>query len=371
MMAILSSSCTKEGPSPAKDTTTEPERVLVTFDIATDDTAAPDTKVAPYTDLLDYEKEISEILLYVYKTNSWYTAATSQLEAVLTTDDFNISTVSGVPRAVAKHPIELTAGYKSFVVLINPPALSFNESVNYPYTRQWIWSAWYQVTNVYSKGSPFFMYGELKTQLTNATGQTITVPTKRKCARITLSSITNNLEAGYSISNVYCVLCNARRHFDLYDVNIDSGSAYVDNPKGYGTGLSQSTDPATLTSGTYIPAAINGAYIYSTHIDDVIANGATYSTKQIMYSGAVSPTYADAYPPYLVVAARINGAQYYYNIPMPNYEENSAYTVALTINKLGADIPCVEHETGTVTASITMGTWSDGGATDVDFDYTH
>ena len=184
----------------------------------------------------------------------------------------------------------------------------------------------------------------------------------RKVARLALVNVTNSLPSGQNMTNVFCFIANARNNFCTPYSYISGNGAYVDNAMGRTTSTSHNNDPATLTSGyiasynTVMHKELMGANL------GTITNGSSFTTPKLMYSCPVPPAAGQtyAYRPWLIIGATINGTLYYYNLPLPDLEENTSYTVGATITALGADRPCVELETGTVNISITKQPWQAG-----------
>ena len=150
--------------------------------------------------------------------------------------------------------------------------------------------------------------------------------------RIGLISVVNRLDGHQTIDSIQAYLANAAGDnllgFDYLD------SALCIHPNG-NTAPETSSPLATLSLGT-------------------LPYGSTHSGPYFFYSCPTPP----GWDPWLILAARISGELWYYNIPLPGIEKGLSQEVSVTLRTLGADQPCVTGQPGSYDLTQTPADWT-------------
>lgn len=141
-----------------------------------------------------------------------------------------------------------------------------------------------------------------------------------QAGRISVLSITNRLDGRQDIESLQLFLANAAEDGLL-------GSDYLE------TAVPVHPDGSGVTPASPAWAAVSlGALAY----------GSALAGPYDLYS---CPTPRD-WEPWLVLAARISGRIWYYNIPLSPVAKGVSQQVCVTLRTLGADRPCVDNEPG-------------------------
>ncbi len=157
-------------------------------------------------------------------------------------------------------------------------------------------------------------------QVIDRSTRLIPVEVTIQTGRITVLRIANRLDGRQDIESLQLFLANAAGDGLL-------GSDYLE------TAVPIHPDGVGVTPESPAWAAVTlGALTY----------GATLAGPYYLYS---CPTPRD-WEPWLVLAARISGRIWYYNIPLSPIEKGVSQQVSVTLRTLGADRPCVDNEPG-------------------------
>ena len=161
-----------------------------------------------------------------------------------------------------------------------------------------------------------------RTGITQATAESVTIDMQRYVGKITVS------EVAVEWTNEQ----NALQEFTLK-------SMYIANAgdKAEGAAAAYNVD------GTYVSSAMD-AMLYSP-VNSVIADGAKYSTPQMMYAYGSGTTA-------LVLECELGGQTMYYHVPYEP-EANTHRAFKLTIRQLGADEPLGELPEEAIVANVT------------------
>ena len=284
-----------------------------------------------YTDVLDEEKMIRKIEVFVFDKE------TGKLNAYKQVGSDDRECVFSVP-----------TGEKSVYAVVNGPDLS---SVT-TYTQFKLISNDLKNSSIENDG--FLMLGHEDCSVTSGKVAEPVIIVKRLVSRIVVQKIKNSVAPQYGDVTVECVYlgnANTAQNFVGLVGNLANVYGYADIEK---------TSPIGKNG-------VTGAcpeYFYR-NVGADLANGASNTDKYHMYchpSSSVAPTCV-----YLL--ATIGGEQYYYRVPLQNgVQANKTYSLELEIVNLGANLPPDgDLQKGEIRAVINMVDWESGENYTVEF----
>lgn len=159
--------------------------------------------------------------------------------------------------------------------------------------------------------------------------RSISLDAELQAGRVALLSISNRLDGQQSIESLQVYLANAAADNLL-------GSDYLEtavrlHPDGGGTD-SEWTD----------------------HSLGTLSYGATHTGPYYLFSCPTPPSWE----PWLILAARISGRLWYYNIPLQTITKGSSQEVSVTLRTLGADSPCTDNQPGSYHLVNAIASWT-------------
>lgn len=207
--------------------------------------------------------------------------------------------------------------------------------------------------NVDASGTPLFaMYGE-KSVTVSGSSQSVNIDVTRAVNRVVLASVTNN--SSYTINYVGVMLTNCPAWFDCQSGSLrDSDSDSWVNKRGRASdgttkiiSSSQCSNPDLLwqdLSGTTYNGGSLPLYCFPNGNSD--SEDDTWSPRNTK----------------CVLITTIGGEYNYYVVPLGAMTSpNACYEVNLTITDKGSDDPDKQPSKGTMTFSVSVVGWTDGG----------
>lgn len=294
---------------------------------------APETKVTSDSALTDEEKTINTVQIIVFNS-------AGDIELRMKNSDFTVSGTTATASAT------LTTGAKTVWCLVNGPDV------------QSMTNSQLQARNIeldgYNGEGAFVQSASAACTITKNTSTPLTLKVRRYVARVTLTDVKNELESQLTITRVYTYIANYVKESYLYSGNGIGTYGNIGGKKN-----SQSINSANIATDPDLTAV---------GFDDVIQYDEALSDYGLdpfrMYT---YPTPSGGTRQWLVTAAEIGGHWYYYNYQMPTLTANTAYTVEMVLKRLGADEPCVENGTGTLSVTVTPEAWTAGASTSKTF----
>ena len=327
---------------------------------------APATKAAS-TDVLDYEKSLNSLDLYVFEGGSTLffherlTPGGSSSDASRLEYSFN-STDNSISATVKKLPVSTY----TLVLVANFPAADLSGLT----TISGIEEKAISLANCSTTASSGFVMFAKRTGVSVSGGQTTTISggiqLERFASRVRLVSVKNSIPASAVYANSNKITVNG-----IFLSNVASAWSFGAPTSGTGVpstptnirGKQSNTNITPTTQVTY-PVTL---YKPSTGAD--VAQGATSQLNWNTYGFETKSVLSGATEPKLVVCATVNGTMYYYPVfliqgdPYParaGIERNKTYDIALDISGTGSTDPDARVERGSIAATITVKTWVAG-----------
>lgn len=150
-----------------------------------------------------------------------------------------------------------------------------------------------------------------------------------QAGRVALLGVSNRLDGHQEIESLHVYLANAAADNLLGNDYLET--AVRIHPDGGGT-TSAWTDLSL------------GSLVY----------GASHDGPYYLFSCPTPPSW----DPWLILAARISGRLWYYNIPLQAITKGSSQEVSVTIRTLGADTPCIANQPGSYDLVHALASWT-------------
>lgn len=189
----------------------------------------------------------------------------------------------------------------------------------------------------------FVMAGQAPATVVPVGNNPLNITVGRLAARVAVQRVANRLASGHPVTLRYAFLQNAvsetlltgPQHGDTR-VNIDGKSAGTDIDGTAataeipltGTAIGATVDP----DGEYLPDAPAVVYAYPDQGGDTI----------------------------LTLVAEIEGAVYYYKVPLPDLQAGTVYGVDVELVHLGTAGPADQQAFGTLEQTVTVADWKEG-----------
>ena len=230
-------------------------------------------------------------------------------------------------------------GSKTVVALVNAPALSDVTS----------YSELTATASALSDNavSSLVMEGEVPVDLKASTS--VTVPVERIVAKVTLTKIVNALELDYHRKMTFAVT-------SVYLINVAGDRKYLSDSD---PALDKWYHKMKYESANTLP------FLYDAPKTSV-KYGTTYSSQHHFYcypnhteTDANEGTWT-ARKTRLVVEATLGGETCYYPVTLTDIDQNTAYTVTLTVTRPGSPSPDIPVSTEEATFTVKVRDWTDG-----------
>lgn len=302
-----------------------------------------ETKAASSTTEQAYEKSIYSVQLFVFDSS---------------TGKINIYKNMGTSTTAS---ISTTVGNKNVWAVVNGPAMS-DISTEAELKAKSI------TLGNNSKTTGFVMVGSQTCQVTNGGTVNCSISVKRLVARVTVSSIKNQLPASYGAVNLKNIfLSNVVGNQNL---NGDQAPSTWYNKEGRAN--ENPLVSAHIINGTEyladIPELTFKKYTNS------IANGGSYNPSCAFYTFAnnstVSPSAFNAtfsaQRSVLMITAEIGGVLNYYPVVLSQstLAANTSYNVDVTFTGTGSTDPNVPVQKGNISVTISVAQWVSGASYD-------
>lgn len=168
--------------------------------------------------------------------------------------------------------------------------------------------------------------------------------------RIVVLQIRNRLDGAQTIDGIYLFLANAAEDNLLGTDWLESAVRL--HPDGH-TG----TDESAFSSRPWVDGQEGRT---ATHPEwtalqlGPLPFGSIHTGPYPFYSCPTPPDWQ----PWLVLAARISGRVWYYNVPLSSIRKDLSQEVSITLRTLGADQPCVENLPGSYELVRAVSDWT-------------
>ncbi len=305
--------------------------------------------------------------LAAYVTPKAYETAVNNLQLLAFNEQGDLAAIVNLGSSVGEHQIEIAYGRKSVYVVANKDLMDGISSEN-----QFLESLHELGFNSKTASVGFLMFGHAYVTLNSATA-TVNVPISRICARVALSSVTNELPMAFSnvvLHRVYLANVPAAGTFNM---DIMDAPKYWYNkegradksPRSEENVIDGSVNKASAEALTFWQGG-SGVYINTDETED-------FGGEPLLFYSYPNPWTAeptgyhdtfDTQKTVLVVEMSIEGTTYYYPVVLNTLARNTAYTVALTIRGLGSGDPVAPVSKGTITANVTVSGWGTGAVYD-------
>lgn len=337
LLLLTAAGCRKEV-SPGEETPRFPVELTIGFG---NDAG---TRTGASAVLTEAEKTVQrmQLLVYAHRRGITYLEKELSLAKFSTgTDDYGQTVLTGLS------PVELTAGQKTILISINGPLM---EAPSVP--DDFLDSGPYLISLYNSPSRYFWLFGSVSAMIDSGTSR-LDLRVRRLVGRVSITGITNRLTGGQSVSSIYAFLANAPAQMNASpDPYAES---YIMNPGGrVGSIPWNGVENPSVSFITGLGINTSSCSEMAQSIPE-IPSGGVYTTPCYLYACAMH----DAIPhsPWLILAATIDGAIFYYNIPLERFEANVNQNVSITLRSLGSPEPCIPNDPGAWTISILPNNW--------------
>lgn len=295
----------------------------------------------------DYEKSLNSVTLFVYEKGE--SGVPQDLyKKVKMTEPFSQAQISGLKKGsyivygVANLTDEKASANQTLTAIKGVKVDINDNSVN--------------------KNKGFAMTGESAEITVDGNGATADIVLQRFLGRVSLKSITNNLESKREITPLYVMLINGSADDNL---GKSAEQTAVVNSRGRNADQSFISTLAEATGNNDDSRKLT----FQEYSNIKIASGNTYDVARKTYCYRTKPATEADDQVKLVLAAQIDGDQnvYYYPVAITAVADgycikaNTTYDVKLTIVGKGSLDPNTPVEKGNMVANVSVKAW-DGGA---------
>lgn len=292
-----------------------------------------ETKVTADSALTDDEKCIGSVQIIIFNS-------AGEIELYMSNSDFTVSGTTATASAT------LTTGAKTVWCLVNGPDVQGRSKSSIEAMKVDL--------DGYNGDATFLQSISASCTISKSATTPLTLKVKRHVARVTLADVQNELDSELMINRVYSYIANY-----VVDSYLYSGAGYATYGNAGGKKNSQPINSTNKAQDEGLTSAeFNDVLVYG----DAIADYGLDPMRMYSY-----PTPSGGTRQWLVTAVEIGGRWYYYNYQMPPLVANTAYTVEFVLKRLGADEPCVENATGTLSVTVTPEAWTAGASTSKTF----
>ena len=286
--------------------------------------AAVTKALTDYVEVLDVEKAVNSIAVFVFDNDSGVLNAYKELDSIY--DDCVFS---------------VTTGEKAVYVVINGPDLSYVMDID---QLEQIADD-LSVSDIHSDG--LVMVGREIFEVESDEVVEPVVVVRRLVSRVVVTKITNNLPPQYGTLSVDCVYLGNASSVQTYSGDVSE----MVNPDGYEDSYKNrpiGKDGVTGACSGYMYRAVD------TLID---TEDSAYGTYHLY----CHPN-GDDYMTCLYLLTTINGDHYYYRVPLYNgMSANTTCSVELEIVNLGSSLPPDgDFQKGEIRATISISGWDAG-----------